>query len=79
MLVPFLLLVKKKWALKSLVILTILGALEWLRTTWQLINSRMESGDDWKRMAVILFSVALFTMFSGMLLNSKKVRDKYNS
>jgi len=77
LLIPFLLLIKKKWAHKSLIILTVLGAIVWVHTTWQLINTRMESGDDWKRMAIILFSVAIYTLFSAFMLNSKKTRTRY--
>ena len=79
LLIPFILFIRKKWAHKILVILTILGAMEWVRTTWQLINSRIESGEDWKRMAIILFSVAIFTLFSAILLNSKRIREKYRN
>ncbi len=75
--VPFVLLIKKIWALKLLVILTVLGSLFWVYTTWQLISSRIESGDDWKGMAIILFAVAIFTLFSAFLINSPEIRKKY--
>ena len=77
--VPFLLLIKKIWTLKLLVILTVLGSMVWVHTTWQLIGSRIDSGDDWKRMAIILFAVAIFTLFSAFLINSQKIRKKYMS
>ena len=79
LIIPFILLIKRKWALNMLIILTVLGALEWVRTTWQLIHTRIESGDDWKRMAIILFSVAVFTIFTAFTLNSSRIRKKYNS
>lgn len=79
LLVPFILIIRKRWALKLLIILTVLGSLVWVHTTWQLINSRLDSGEDWNRMAIILFSVALYTLFSAIFLNSPVVRKKFNS
>jgi hypothetical protein len=79
LLLPFILITRKKWALKLLVVLTVLGSLVWVHTTWQLINSRLESGEDWNRMAIILFSVAIYTLFSAIFINSPRIRKKFNS
>lgn len=78
LLVPLLLLVRKFWAHLALVILTLAASLVWVATALRLINQRINAGDDWTRMAIILFAVALFTIFSAVFLNSRKIKERYN-
>ena len=77
LLIPFLFLIRKKWALLGLQILTYAGALIWIQSTVVYVKQRIMTGDDWIRLAAILLSVAAFTLISGILLNSKKIKDKY--
>jgi hypothetical protein len=77
LLVPFLLLIKKRWVLTVIQLLALAGAGVWINTIVVIARMRMHYGEPWKRMAVILGAVALFTAGSGLLLNLKKVRDKY--
>ncbi len=51
---PLVLLVKKSWVPRLLQLLLALGALEWLRTAVVLSARRMDAGEAWVRMAVIL-------------------------
>jgi hypothetical protein len=78
LLVPLLLFTGKKWALKLIAILTALGAMVWVHTAWKLINSRMASGEDWNRMAIILFAVAIYTLFTAIFIYSSKLLNKFN-
>jgi hypothetical protein len=78
LLVPFLLLIKKRQILYALQAFAMAGAGVWVNTIVVIANERMSYGAPWKRMAVILGAVAAFTLCSGLLLNFKKVKDKYN-
>ena len=51
------------------------GGEEYLTVNY--IEIRKQIDDDWTRLAIILFSVALVTLISGLLLLSKKVRKEY--
>jgi hypothetical protein len=77
LLVPFLLLIKKRWVLIVIQLFALAGAGVWVNTIFVIAKMRMHYGEDWKRMAVILGTVALFTACSGLLLNLKKVKEKY--
>ncbi|MBI4825024.1 MAG: hypothetical protein HY807_01190 [Nitrospirae bacterium] len=53
------------------------GAGVWINTIIEIADERMHFNEPWIRMALILGAVALFTLFSGLLLNAKKVKDNY--
>ena len=77
-LMPFLLLIKKRWVLITAQIYLYLGAALWLLYTYNKIQERIFFGDDWVRLAIILGIVAAFTVFSGLLLNRKTIKEKYS-
>jgi hypothetical protein len=77
LLIPLILIIRKRWALITVQLLTIAGALEWIRTTWILAVSRISDGEEWARMAIILVSVSIITFIAALLLNSKKVKKSY--
>ena len=74
---PFLLLIKKRWSLSMLQGLTILAALVWLLTLWDIIQQRMFEGRSWTVSAIILGVVAAYNLLTGWLLGSPVVREKY--
>jgi hypothetical protein len=65
---PLLLLVKQAWAGWMLRVLLIAGAIEWVRTAAVIARQRIEAGDDWLRMAVILGAVAAVTALAAALV-----------
>jgi hypothetical protein len=75
--IPLLLLVRREWVPGLLQLLLIVGALEWLRTTLFLAAQRLDTGQPWLRMALILAVVVLFTLGSAMLLRTAAVRHHY--
>lgn len=75
--VPFLLLIKKRWILITVQVFTLGGAGVWINTIIEIADERRNYGEPWIRMVVILGAVALFTLCSGLLLNLKKVKEKY--
>ncbi len=72
-----LLFVKKAYALWIVQIVLIAGSAEWVRSTLAFFEIRKHMEDDWTRLAIILFSVAAFTLISGLLLSLKSVRKNY--
>jgi hypothetical protein len=74
---PMLLLIRRRWATRLLQVVMMLGALEWVRTTWQIQAVRVEEGWDWQRMAAILLCVAAFTLLSGLVYFLPPLRRHY--
>lgn len=72
-----LLLVRRPWARRVVQAVLVLGALEWVRTLVSLVQLRAMLGQPWTRMAVILGSVALVTLLSALLLETRRVRARY--
>jgi len=77
LLTPFLLLIRKAWVARSIQILLVLGALEWIRSMFGYIQVRKEIGDDWGRLAIILIIVALLTACSGLVFRGKALKKRY--
>lgn len=67
-LLPFMLIINALWARLVLQVALVLGALEWVWSTLDLIEIRKGIGEDWQQLAIILFIVAAFTLVSGLLL-----------
>ena len=57
--IPFLLLIRKPWIARSIQVLLLLGAAEWIRAMFGYINVRKEIGEDWGRLAIILVTADL--------------------
>lgn len=66
-----LLLLRRRGAVRLVQAMLLLGALEWLRTLWQLAQFRVMVGAPYLRMALILGAVALFTALSAALLSAR--------
>ena len=77
--VPLLLFIKKRWVARSIQVLLVLGAAEWIRAMMGYIEIRKSIGDDWGRLAIILIVVALLTALSGLVFRGKKLRSAYLS
>jgi hypothetical protein len=73
-----LLAIRKKWVVYLFRILLFLGAVEWVRTIWTLVAIRMEFGEPYLRMAIILGGVAALTFFSAFVFNSKRLRNRFS-
>ncbi len=78
LLIPFALFIKKRWVLRSVQILTVLGGLFWLKVAADILMVRMLTGESWGRMVAILATVALFTLWSAWLIGRPAVAEKYS-
>lgn len=77
LLMPAILFIKTRPALRTMQVFLIIGTLEWIRTIVVLAQSRIQAGEDWLRMAIILGTVTLFTLLGALLLQSRNVLEKY--
>ncbi len=62
LLLPLLLIPRKLALLRLLQGLLVIGALEWLRTLWTMVQVRQAMDEPWTRLALILGVVAAFTL-----------------
>lgn len=77
LLIPFMLLFRNKWTARSIQILLLLGALEWIRAMFGYIEIRKSIGDDWGRLAIILVTVALLTACYGLVFLKRSLKKRY--
>jgi hypothetical protein len=69
--------VRLAWVPGVLALALALGTGEWLRTLLLLASERLEAGQPYARLVVILMAVALFTLLSALSAWSPKVRRWY--
>ncbi|MFP5212374.1 MAG: hypothetical protein ACLGPL_03240 [Acidobacteriota bacterium] len=72
-----LLVLKKRWIVRAVQVVLVLGAIEWIRTLTELAMERRSMGEDWVRMALILGAVALFTAGSALAFRSTVLKKRY--
>ncbi len=66
LILPLLLVVRSRWAARTVQAGLVLGAVEWVRTLAFFAGQRMEEGRPWTRLAVILGVVAALTALSAL-------------
>lgn len=75
---PVILFTRRKFNLWFCQLALFLGSAEWIRSALKYIDARIAMGEDWTRLAIILFSVAAFTLISGLLLFARPIRERYH-
>lgn len=75
---PLLLLIKRRWVLIVLQCFLYGAALLWLLYARVLVHQRMLEHRSFRGVILILGSVALVTVLSGLLLNSRAMKDRYS-
>lgn len=74
---PFLLLIKRRWSLTTLQLLTLPAAAIWLFTLSGIIQQRIFEQRSWTASAIILGVVSLFTLWSAWLLNHPQIKERF--
>jgi len=77
LLIPFLLFIKKAWVARVFQVALILGSAEWIRVMFEYIDIRSHTGENSTRLVIILVSLALFTLFSAFLFQTKTMKQIY--
>jgi hypothetical protein len=76
--IPFLLLIRRPWIARSIQVLLLLGAAEWIRAMFGHIEVRKSIGEDWGRLAIILVTVALLTACSTLVFRGQSLKKRYH-
>ena len=71
--------VRTAWVPRLVAIALVFAALEWLRTLLVLADARLEAGQPWLRLAIILGSVTILTLAAAWPLRSPAVRHWYRA
>jgi len=74
---PLLLRYRRRWPLILLQIFTYGPSAVWIITAIHLLGQRQLEGRPWTAGALILGAVALLTCVAGLLLNSRKITERY--
>ena len=77
MLLIGLLFVRKSWVARLMQVVLVFGALEWLRTMYELAQIRALHGQPYGRMLVILGIVAAVALCSALLFQSATLKKVY--
>jgi len=72
-----LLFVRKPWAARMLQAALVLGAIEWVYTLYVMANLRIEFGQPYIRLVIILGSVAAVTFISALLFQLPALKRIY--
>ena len=76
---PLLLFIRSPWIVRIIQVELIIGGIEWIRTIFRLTNIRQAHNLPWERLAIILGSVAAFTILSALVFNFKALKTRYNA
>lgn len=71
--------IRRAWAARLIQAALVLGAIEWVHTLVQLAKIRAMQGAPATRMIVILGSVAVVTLCSVLLFETRRLRKIYRS
>jgi hypothetical protein len=74
-----LLFLRRTWVPILFQALLAVGALEWLRTLYVFASMRIAFEQPWGRLALILGGVALFTLLSGLVFQSRALKVRYGA
>ncbi len=77
LLLPATLLIRNPWGIRILQAFMGISAVIWVQTTVQIVRMRIFQGRPWGRTVLILGIVTVFTIFSGFLLQSKMIQERY--
>jgi hypothetical protein len=72
-----LLFVRRPWVARMTQVVLVIGALEWLRTLYELLLLRVGLGQPFLRMSIILGIVAVVTICSALLFQSVTMKKIY--
>jgi hypothetical protein len=72
-----LLIVRRPWVARLMQVVLVLGALEWVRTLYELAQVRAALGQPFTRMMIILGIVAAVTFCSALLFQSPALKKIY--
>ena len=76
-LIPFLLFWKTKVTAFIIQACLLLAGIEWIRTTVYYTQIRIENGEPWLRLAIILGAIAVLNFATILVFSTKSMKEKY--
>jgi hypothetical protein len=76
-LIPFLLFWKTKIAVIIIQVCLLLAGIEWIRTAVYYARIRIENGEPWLQLAIILGSVAVLNFVTVLILRTKLIKKRF--
>jgi hypothetical protein len=70
---------RRHWVPRLVQTALLLGAVEWLRSAYFLVQQRLAMGQPWKRMTLILLAVALCTVASTLVFRHPRLRKWFKA
>jgi hypothetical protein len=77
LLFPSILFWRSKLSVRIMQVTLVIFGLEWIRTLIYYARIRIENGEDWLRLALILGTVALINFATILIYRSKYMRKRY--
>ncbi len=77
LILPFLLFIKRHWVARVFQMLMITASIIWIETTIRLVHMRQSMNESWTRLAIILGTVAFFSLLSALVFENKQLKDRY--
>ncbi|MCP4582217.1 MAG: 4Fe-4S binding protein [candidate division Zixibacteria bacterium] len=74
--VPFMLVLRRKWATRLVQLFLIVGSAIWLETMYSIIQIRLTYDQPWLRLVSILGTLSAITAGSAFLLQAKSIQEK---
>ena len=77
LLLVLMLALRRAWVMRLLQLGLLLGATEWLWTTFVLVQQRLALGQPWQRLTLILLGVALVTALSALVFRHPLLQQRF--
>lgn len=77
LLLVLMLALRRAWVMRLLQLGLLLGATEWLWTTFVLVQQRLALGQPWQRLTLILLGVALATALSALVFRHPRLQQRF--
>ena len=77
LLIPFILIWRNKISARVIQILLTIYGFEWIRTTIYYVRVRIENGENWTRLAIILGMVAIINFATILVFRTKFMKERF--
>ncbi len=78
LIIPFILFWKNKISARVVQLFLIIYGFEWIRTIIYYARIRIENGESWLRLAIILGVVAILNFVTILVFRSKSMKERYD-
>ena len=79
LLLLFTLFIRKSWIIRLWQILLSFAVITWVFATINLVNFRIEIGQPWLRLVLILGAIIIFTIWSAFWMENKRIKKYYSN